>query len=225
MLSFRREQGYLNRVAPRCSAGCRHVSGAAVRVHRRSAAPAEAHERSRRSGARARLAAVVRAGHGGHRRAAQRRRIPGRRARLAPGAAHARDGARGAAGRRHLPGPLLRRQPADQGAAGPVQAGLVVPHHIRRTGRALDVPAQLSRHQLPGRDLAQRAPDRRQQAGRGHVRRSHAGRVEVDRPRPQQHPRRQGHPGAGAAGRRRCGAGRQLVRLDQLELPRLPGAR
>ena len=35
---------------------------------------------------------------------------------------------------------------------------------------------------------------------------------------------RQGHAGAGAAGHRRRRTGGQLVRLDQLELPRLPGA-
>ena len=34
----------------------------------------------------------------------------------------------------------------------------------------------------------------------------------------------QGHTGAGPSGRRRCGAGRQLVGLDQLELSRLPGS-
>ena len=40
------------------------------------------------------------------------------------------------------------------------------------------------------------------------------------KPGESQHPGGQGHPGASAAGRRRCGTGGQLVRLDQLELPR-----
>ena len=35
----------------------------------------------------------------------------------------------------------------------------------------------------------------------------------------------QGHSGVGAPGHRRCGTGGQLVRLDQLEIPRIPGAR
>ncbi len=38
------------------------------------------------------------------------------------------------------------------------------------------------------------------------------------------HPGGQGHPGARHPGRRRCGTRRQLVRLDQLALPGIPGA-
>ncbi len=93
-----------------------------------------------------------------------------------------------------------------------------------RAGRPADLPAGLPRHQLPRRHLAQRPPRRRQPPDRRDVQRPPARRHPVDPAGQAEHPRGQGHPRAGHPGRRRCRAGRQLVRLDQLALSGLPGA-
>ena len=82
----------------------------------------------------------------------------------------------------------------------------------------LDFPASTT-----GPDLAQRPSHRRQRPGRRHVHRpstrcdpgSHRGRCE--------HAGGEGHSGTDDPGPRRRRTGRQLVRLDQLALPRPPG--
>ena len=125
-----------------------------------------------------------------------RRCPPGfRRRRLAPGAADASHGAADPGGRRRLPEPVLRQEPAHRGAAGPLQAGLVVSHHVHRARRPADLSAGLPRHQLSRRDLAQRPPRRRRPADRRHVQRPRPRRQPVDPARQAQHPGGEGHPG------------------------------
>ena len=86
------------------------------------------------------------------------------------------------------------------------------------------LPARAARHQLPRRGLAERPPGRGQHTDRRHVQRPRARRGALDPARRAEHPRHQGHAGAGASGHQRGRARRQLVGLDQLELSGIPGS-
>ena len=90
--------------------------------------------------------------------------------RLARDPSNACDGSADPARGRHLPGPLLRHQ-SRRCPAGPLQTGLVVPHHIHRTGRPHDVHVGIPRHQLSRRNLVERPPDRGQHPNRGYAHR------------------------------------------------------
>ena len=169
----------------------------------------------------------VEAGVGSRRGGDGRRPVGGRlrRLRVASGPADALDRPRDPARRRRLSRSGRRHQSARRRPAGSVPTGLVVPHDVQRTGRALELHAAVPRDQLPRRDLAQRPTAGRQQPHRRHVRRPRSRRHPVDPRRAAEHLGGQGHSGAGATGRRRRRTRRQLVRLDQLARDRLPGPR
>ena len=98
----------------------------------------------------------------------------------------------------------------------------MVSHYVQRARGPHDLCVGVPRNQLSRRDLAQRSSGRRQQADRRHAQRARTRRIAVDQPRRVEHTGSQDHPGAGAAGHQRRRAGRQLVRLDQLEVSGLP---